>query len=65
MPALDPDQEYFKVTEVCGLLRVSKMSVYRLVESGDLDAIRIGRTYRVSRQAVENYLAQASVTVQS
>ena len=40
------------VAEVADLMRVSKMTVYRLVHSGELPAVRFGRSYRVPGTAV-------------
>jgi len=48
--------KFLKVTEVASALRVSKMSVYRLIHSGDLEAIRFGRNFRVPEHAVNEYL---------
>jgi excisionase family DNA binding protein len=47
------------VAEVAGALRVSKMTVYRLVHSGAMDALRIGGAIRVPEAALANYLAAA------
>ena len=44
------------VTEVAQLMRVSKMTVYRLVNQGDLPAVRIGRGYRIREEDVHSYL---------
>ena len=44
------------VAEVATLLRVSKMSVYRLIHSGELEAVRFGRSFRVPQKAVDAYL---------
>ena len=44
------------VAEVAALLRVSKMSVYRLIHSGELESVRFGRSFRVPEQAVQTYL---------
>ena len=44
------------VAEVATLLRVSKMSVYRLIHSGELEAVRFGRSFRVPDSAVDAYL---------
>ncbi len=41
------------------IMRVSKMTVYRLVHSGELEAIRVGRSFRVPEQAVNQYLREA------
>jgi excisionase family DNA binding protein len=37
-------------------MRVSKMTVYRLVHSGELPAVRFGRSYRVPESAVSEAL---------
>ena len=46
------DVRFLTVAEVAGLMRVSKMTVYRLVHSGELPAVRFGRSYRVPETAV-------------
>ena len=43
--------------EVADQLRVSAMTVYRLIKSGDLRAARIGKSYRVLEEDVDAYLA--------
>jgi excisionase family DNA binding protein len=50
---------FLTVAEVAELMRVSKMTVYRLVHSGDLTAVRVGRSFRVPERAVHAYLRQA------
>jgi excisionase family DNA binding protein len=42
--------------EVADLLRVSAMTVYRLIKSGELRAARIGKSYRISEDDVDAYL---------
>jgi len=54
--------EFLTVAEIALIMRVSKMSVYRLVKSGDLPGVKIGRSYRVSESVFNDYLA-ASGTV--
>ena len=44
------------VAEVAAVMRVSKMTVYRLVHSGELPAVRVGRSFRVSETDVNDYL---------
>ncbi|HEY4017537.1 MAG TPA: helix-turn-helix domain-containing protein [Pseudonocardiaceae bacterium] len=44
------------VAEVASALRVSKMTIYRLIRSGELPAMRIGRSFRVSEAAYHTYL---------
>ena len=50
---------FLTVAEVATLMRVSKMTVYRLVHAGDLTAVRVGRSFRVPEQAVHEYLRHA------
>jgi excisionase family DNA binding protein len=33
------------------------MTVYRLIKSGDLPAVRVGRSFRVAESDVDTYLA--------
>ena len=48
---------FLTVAEVASLMRVSKMTVYRLVHAGELPAVRVGRSFRVPEQAVhDSYL---------
>ncbi|MFD6399854.1 helix-turn-helix domain-containing protein [Nocardia sp. NPDC060249] len=48
--------QFLTVAEVADLMRVSKMTVYRLVHSGELPAVRVGRSFRVHAKAVHDYL---------
>lgn len=50
------DAHYLTVAEVAAAMRVSRMTVYRLVHAGELPAVRFGRSYRVPERAVEEYL---------
>lgn len=51
-----PDMRFLTVAEVADIMRVSKMTVYRLVHSGELPAVRFGRSYRVPESAVTTAL---------
>lgn len=51
--------KFLTVAEVATLMRVSKMTVYRLVHSGELTAVRVGRSFRVPENAVHEYLKDA------
>ncbi|GAA1884732.1 MAG: helix-turn-helix domain-containing protein [Williamsia herbipolensis] len=48
--------QFLTVAEVASLMRVSKMTVYRLVHNGELPAVRVGRSFRVHAKAVHDYL---------
>ncbi len=50
--------QYLTVAEVAATLRVSTMTVYRLIKSGDLVAVRVGKSYRLATDEVDRYLAR-------
>jgi excisionase family DNA binding protein len=62
-PAPRPAVSFLTVAEVAAIMRVSKMTVYRLVHGGELAAVRVGRSFRVPQPAVRDYLAGARTDV--
>ena len=54
-----PEVRFLTVAEVATLMRVSKMTVYRLVHAGELPAARVGRSFRVAEKDVHAYLEHA------
>lgn len=59
-PAGGPDQEqYYRVAEVAALVQVSPGTIWKLVWSGEMRSIRIGRARRVPSGAVGEFLAAA------
>ena len=60
-PGALSEVRFLTVAEVAGVMRVSKMTVYRLVHGGTLPAVRVGRSFRVPEQAVHDYLDHAYV----
>lgn len=46
------DVRFLTVAEVAEMMRVSSMTVYRMVHSGDLPAVRFGRSFRIPESAV-------------
>lgn len=57
------DDPMLTVAEISAALRISKMTVYRLMHQGDLASVRIGRAYRVRESEVHRYLAGAVTPV--
>jgi excisionase family DNA binding protein len=53
--------KFLTVAEVAAVMRVSKMTVYRMVHGGDLPAVRVGRSFRVPEKAVHEYLRAAFI----
>ena len=52
------DQRLLTVREVSQRLRVSDMTVYRLIHAGTLPAFRVGRSFRVSTREFAEYIAR-------
>ena len=55
---------YLTVAEVADTMRVSRMTVYRLVHTGELAALRVGKSFRVPQDALEAYLEHHTVEVE-
>ena len=53
--------ELLTVNEVATTLRVSKMTVYRLIHAGQLPAIRVGQSLRLPRGSVDAFLGEAGL----
>jgi len=54
---LDGRARFVTVAEVADALRVSNMTVYRLIQAGTLPAVRVGRSYRIREDDLDRYLA--------
>lgn len=55
------DVRFLTVAEVATVMRVSKMTVYRLVHAGTLPAVQVGRSFRIPEAAVHDYLRDSYV----
>ena len=53
------EAKFLTVAEVAAMMRVSKMTVYRLVHSGELPAVRVGRAFRVREDDANDYLRKS------
>jgi excisionase family DNA binding protein len=51
------------VAEVADHMRVSNMTVYRLIKSGQLPAIRVGKNFRIRGRDLEAYLDASTTQV--
>ena len=56
------NEKFLTVAEVAEMMRVSKMTVYRLIHSEELPAIQVGRNFRVRASAVDEYLGASEYT---
>ena len=53
------EAQFLTIAEVAAKMRVSKMTVYRLVHGGDLPAVRVGRSFRVTEKDVNDYIQRS------
>ena len=53
------EAHFLTIAEVAAKMRVSKMTVYRLVHGGELPAVRVGRAFRVTEDDVNEYLRKS------
>lgn len=56
---------FLTATEAAERMRVSKMTVYRLIKSGQLKAVQIGKAYRVKDADLDEYLNAAYVQIET
>ncbi|CAH0157772.1 Putative DNA-binding protein Rv0500A [Arthrobacter sp. Bi83] len=56
---------YLTIAEVAAAMRVSKMTVYRLVRAHALASVRFGNSYRIPENAVEEYIRKAGDSADS
>lgn len=47
---------FLTVHEVAAIMRVSPMTIYRLVRSGEIKSVAIGRSIRIDERALAKYL---------
>ena len=59
-----PGGKLLTVAEVAASMRVSHMTVYRLIKHGDLPAVRVGKNFRIRESDAEHYLAERAVRVE-
>ena len=48
--------EFLDVAEAALVMRVSKMTVYRLIHKGEVQAVRVGRSFRIPSAELSQYL---------
>lgn len=48
--------QVYKVPQVAEILACDTATVYRLIERGDLKAVRLGRVLRITQQAINEFL---------
>ena len=52
-----PPLKFMTVGEVADLMRVTSMTVYRLIKAGDLRAVQVGKSYRIREEDINSFIA--------
>lgn len=50
------DNDILTTQEAADFLRIDKKLLYKLIESGEISAKRVGRIYRVHKDVLINYI---------
>ena len=51
------DQELYTIDQACAQLAISRASLYRLIDEKQIVRIKIGKSARISRQALERFVS--------
>lgn len=55
--AVDGGQLLYRVSEAAQALRVSRTTMFQLIKRGDLDSVLVGKSRRIPREALDEYIA--------
>ena len=53
---LDGVSKIYTINDICDLLGVTKVTVYKYIKDGKLDAVKIGRDWKVTQPALNEFL---------
>jgi excisionase family DNA binding protein len=63
-PVASVMEDLYALAQVAKILRCSRKSVYRLISSGRLNAIRWGRSYRFRREDIQRFVRNSAIAAQ-
>jgi len=58
MESIMVDKKYYTVQEVADLLKLHWQSVLTYIKNGELEAVKLGKGYRISQQALDTFIAK-------
>ncbi len=58
---LEQYNDILSVEELCELLHVGRNRVYQLLQSGELKGFRLGKTWKIPKIAVEEYIRSSII----
>ena len=48
--------EVLSTQEACGIPKIQRLTLYKLVRAGEIPAFRLGRAWKFERTALENWI---------
>lgn len=54
-----PPGAFVTPSQVANFLLISRMTVWRMIKSGDLEAVRVGRQYRIRRRSFDDLVERS------
>ena len=60
-PVASVIEDLYPLAQVAKILRCSRKSVYRLISSGRLNAVRWGRSYRFRREDIQRFVRNSAI----
>lgn len=48
------------IDELCDLLMIGRTTVYKLLQTGEIKAFKIGKVWKISKASVERYIKERS-----
>ncbi len=55
---LDSENEYISISQLAKILGISRIAVYKKVKKGQIEAIRIGRSFAIPQKYVSDILGK-------
>ena len=49
---------YYSITEICRKLSICRPTAYKLINSGNLEALKVGSSWRISEKALQDFTAK-------
>lgn len=52
-------KDILSVEDLCEILSIGKNTAYRLLKSGEIKSVRIGKVYKIPKECLINYLKKS------
>ena len=59
---LTPEREWLTYAEAGEMVGLSRVTLWKLVSQGDLEAARVGRAVRINRQSLTAYMKRSAAS---